>query len=452
MEKIPIKNDAAFSEKGMKDLNSKMRVCFIVHTFPSQIEVPILNQIVGVMRAGHETTVIAENEEKLDSENFKLFPFIPPILRIPLRPLTNFNSLFLNKLNLLLSGVLQFCRSFVRDPVISLKSINIFKYGQYARSFWLLYQIWPFIRKQNKNSFDVVHAQYGPNGIRAVLIRQLGLLHAPIITSFRGYDINKLPNELGPNIYHLLFTEGDLFTTDSQAMAAKLVALGCRKDKVVILPSSIDMKFWCPFEFKDKENPDTFTILAAGRLVECKGFAYLIDAANQIQQSTPESKIKLFIAGDGPLRKELEQKSLASSATVRLLGWVNQKNLREMMARADVFVLPSIRSSEGDEESQGLVLQEAQASGLPVIASNIGGIPEGMIDGYTGILVKEKDVDSLKTALMLLLKKVDLRLNMGKRARSFVEKRFNLEVSTQRLIAYYQNCRNNFDRAKGIKP
>jgi colanic acid/amylovoran biosynthesis glycosyltransferase len=438
----PMRNKAqAVPTERALEANKPLNVCVIVNTFPKRSEVPILNQVIGLIRSGHSVTVLAESEEALDPSMWQMFPSMPVQIRIPVRPLSRFRNHWLNKCNLLVRSLGQFLRSFVRAPRVTLQSINFLRFGRHARSFWLLYQIWPFISRRDKFAFDIVHAQYGPNGTRAVLLRQLGLFDAPVVTSFRGYDVNKLPRESEPDRYKQLFAEGDLFTTDSQAMASKLIALGCDAARTVVIPSSVDLDFWRCREVPVNSGRRTFTLLTAARLVECKGIRFSLEAVDRVQRCRPELQIRYIIAGDGPLRADLKRQAADCAAIVEFAGWVNQSALRDLMVAADVFLLPSIVTAEGDEESQGLVLQEAQASGVPVIASDIGGIAEGMIDGETGILVREQDIDSLEVAILRLADDPELRDRMGACSRSLVESRFSLEQNTRALVTQYRACR-----------
>lgn len=143
---------------------------------------------------------------------------------------------------------------------------------------------------------------------------------------------------------------------------------------------------------------DGFVVLFVGRLVERKGVRYLIDAVRRLP---PGRNARLVIIGDGPERSALEAevRRLGLEGRVALRGRVSDRELREAYATASVLVLPAIVDSRGDTEGLGVVLLEAMAYGVPVVASNLGGITDIVTDGATGLLVPPADPDALAAAL-----------------------------------------------------
>jgi glycosyltransferase involved in cell wall biosynthesis len=145
-------------------------------------------------------------------------------------------------------------------------------------------------------------------------------------------------------------------------------------------------------------------ILMVGRLVEGKGFNVLLNAVELIDVD----EFSVLIAGDGPLRNELESeiRDRDLSDSVFLLGY--RDDIPEVMAGSDVFVLPSYR------EGTPLVIYEAMASGLPVVATDIAGIPEQVENATSGYLIPTGDSEVLSNKLKTLLSDSDLRQSMGR--------------------------------------
>lgn len=143
-------------------------------------------------------------------------------------------------------------------------------------------------------------------------------------------------------------------------------------------------------------------VLFVGRLDEVKGVTYLIKAMADLDA-------KLVIVGDGPLRKSLEKQADKYADKIEFLGAKSHKELPVIYASADIFVMPSITTKKGQKEGLGLVLLEAMASGLPVIGTNSGGIPELVKDGYNGFLIEEKNVRQLSSKVKVLLESNQLR-------------------------------------------
>ena len=146
-------------------------------------------------------------------------------------------------------------------------------------------------------------------------------------------------------------------------------------------------------------DQDIFQIITVGYLIERKGFEYLIKAVNEVLKI--HNKVKLTIIGSGPLEQMLKKliKDLGLENNIQILSNVSDEQLLEFYNSSDLFVLPSIVDSQGNTEGLGVVLLEAMACKLPVIGSNIGGIPDIIQDKVTGLLLPQKDVLKLSKAI-----------------------------------------------------
>ncbi len=142
-------------------------------------------------------------------------------------------------------------------------------------------------------------------------------------------------------------------------------------------------------------------ILFVARLVEKKGCEYLIRAAAQLRERQRDAR--LVIIGDGPLRKELEQLAVELKVPAEFLGVQGPDAVRGWMQRARVLCNPSVTAANGDTEGLGMVFAEAQATGLPVVSTQHGGIPEVVRDGETGLLARERSVEELTSHLERML-------------------------------------------------
>lgn len=143
------------------------------------------------------------------------------------------------------------------------------------------------------------------------------------------------------------------------------------------------------------------TVLFVGRLAEKKGVTYLISAMRQIDAL-------LVIVGDGPLRQDLEEQAREMGVNAVFLGAKTHEELRMIYASADLFVTPSVTASDGDQEGLGLVMLEAMASGLPVVANDSGGISQVIKNGVNGLLCQEKNVEQLADAIASVLRDEEL--------------------------------------------
>jgi glycosyltransferase involved in cell wall biosynthesis len=147
-----------------------------------------------------------------------------------------------------------------------------------------------------------------------------------------------------------------------------------------------------------KTRDGTFNILFVGNLIERKGVQHLIEALPRLPARIGA---KLVVLGEGPeqARLEAQVRRLGLESRVTMHGRVPEEELHRAFAVADVLVLPSVVDARGDTEGLGVVLLEAMSYGIPVIGSNVGGIPDIVTDGKTGILVPPADPGALAAAL-----------------------------------------------------
>ena len=171
-----------------------------------------------------------------------------------------------------------------------------------------------------------------------------------------------------------------------------------------------------------------------GRLHSQKGFSDLLTALAQVRRRIPS--VRLFLAGDGELRADLEaqSRSLGLSEAVTFAGV--RTDVPEILAALDVFVLPSLW------EGMPNAVLEAMAAGLPVVATAVGGIPEVVVDGVTGLLVPPRDPDGLAQAIECLLRDPGLRRKMGQAGWKRVERCFSVEQMVRKTEDLYETLLN----------
>lgn len=278
-----------------------------------------------------------------------------------------------------------------------------------GRSFYgILYflSVFPYILRLRKGfDFDIldVHWAY-PDGFAGVLLGKL--LKKPVAVTVRGTDIELFTR------YFLLNTliartlkHADLVIAVSGALKKKILELGIPKEKVKVIPNGVDTKKFRPID-KTKsrvelELPIEKTIiLSVGNLVELKGFHYLINAISEIKKGELNN-IFLVIVGEGRFKFELEKQivKLGLDLTVRLESFKPHEELPKWYSAADLFCLASER------EGWPNVILEALACGRPIVATNVGGIPEIIRSQDYGILVKDQDPMELAEAIKRALEK-----------------------------------------------
>ncbi len=207
-------------------------------------------------------------------------------------------------------------------------------------------------------------------------------------------------------------------------------------DRVVVIHNGID-----PDKFRRRQSreaaraalglpADALVVGGLGRLDEAKGFTYLIAAAARLAPEFPT--LTVAVAGDGPLRKELEAEAarLGAAARVRFLGF--QSDVQRVLDALDVFALPSLC------EALPYALLEAMAAELPAVGAAVGGVPEVIVEGGTGFVVPPRDPDRLAAALRALLGSADLRGRMGAAGRDRVVRDFQERDMVRKTIGVYR--------------
>lgn len=185
-------------------------------------------------------------------------------------------------------------------------------------------------------------------------------------------------------------------------------------------------------------------ILSVGSLVRKKGHAHLISACKLLQDRDVSFKCTIIGAGseEESLRQQIHDSGL--SQFIKLLGAQPHPEILEAYSRNDLFVLASVESPEGDMDGIPVVLMEAGAAGLPLISTEISGIPELVHPGETGLLVTPGDPESLANAITDLADDGDLRTVLGQNARILVEAEFNLERNVDSLAALFLNTHKSW--------
>ena len=279
---------------------------------------------------------------------------------------------------------------------------------------------------------DFLHIHFGWTAA-IVDVARLGL---PALVSFHGSDINAWPHRDPANLaaYGELFARIDHATTVSDLLANRLRDLGFT-GSIEVIPAGVRLDRFA-FRPPDVTARDP-RLLFVGRLVSCKGLDTLIGALPYILRASP--RVALDVIGDGDLRQELRQLAgdLGVSHRIRFHGAQPHARVAEAMRDADLLVVPSRRSSAGEEEGSPVAPKEALAIGVPVVATAVGGIPEIIAPEYRHELVAPNDPQALSAQVLRVL---EARRDWGERARigrAWVQQQFDSRQLIDRLETLY---------------
>jgi colanic acid/amylovoran biosynthesis glycosyltransferase len=421
-----------------------MRIAFFVDQFPSLSETFILNQITGLIDRGHEVDIYCDREafpkgnrpgngSQMHSE----------VTKYQLLSRTYCTVIPRNPLWRGLKGIGLLLGNFWRSQGIPggkspqtilpiLQTLNFWRfnpsrYGEPARYLKPLYLALPCL---NQPSYDIIYCHYGRNGLKAALLKDLGVIEGKIVVVFHGYDISRYLDMHGENIYSYLFEQADLLLPISQRWQKKLIALGSNPHKIKLHHMGVDCE---KFNYVEPSSRKQFSLLSVARLVEKKGLEYSIRAVALLIPRYPH--LQYQIVGDGVLRQELDNliNQLDAANHIKLLGWKEQEEIISMMENCALFIAPSVTSRDGDCEGIPVCLMESMAKGLPVISTYHSGIPELIEDGKSGYLLPERDVSNLSSKIEILINDLELRKKISLAGRQKVEQEYNLELLNHHL-------------------
>lgn len=286
---------------------------------------------------------------------------------------------------------------------------------------------------------DITHTHFGHIGELVCGLIDVGVLrNTKVINSFHGFDILPRRNEYYRSKYKSLFKNASLFTVNSEYTKSILYKLNTvKEDRVVILPVSLDTDY---FELKGNRTETPIRLIFVGRLVNWKGPLLSIRILHKLRKKN--YNVYLSIVGDGEEMEICKRFVFENSLSdyVRFCGVLDQNSIIEKFAQSHVFLLPGITDPEsGRAENQGLVIQEAQAMKLPVVVSNAGGMKYGLIDGVTGYVVEENDLEGFVRRIIYLYNSPEIRQEMGRGGRKYVEENFDYKVLGKKLIEIYNS-------------
>jgi colanic acid/amylovoran biosynthesis glycosyltransferase len=404
-----------------------VKILVIVPSFPKTSETFVLNQLAGVVERGHELQIVSLHRPASE-------PVQPTVNTKNLLQRTSYLDVPTSRVKRLQLALRLIWARLKRGRIDFLAALNPLRFGKRAIGLEVLCSLRPFIEKPR---FDVIHCQFGPAGIFAQEIKDLGFLRDPIITTFHGYDVSAYVKEHGVGIYKSLFSKGDGFTCSSEFMRSRIVDIGCPAKKLVVFKLGTDLSR-IPFRERVRSSDEPVRFLTVARLVEVKGIEYVIRAVALAKTIYPN--IQYNVIGDGELRQYLTHVvlELGLEEMIGFEGWQTHGEIKPYYEEAHIFILASVRSSRGEAEGQGLVLQEAQAAGLPIIATRHGALPESMLDGESGYLVPERDSDALAKAIAKMAQETARWPELGRAGRSYVEREYDLEIRNDALIRLYE--------------
>jgi len=408
----------------VSQIKGTLKVAYLLDMFPTLSETFILNEIIELKRQGLDIAafsvskpnegVIHKEAERLARETYYFDDF---------RNLSNFNK----------ACIYLYVHSYfiITSPF------------RYLRGLWFAYTIgkhkyvlstfraavyFAFILKNSKANH--IHAHFANSASEYAMLASM-LCGMPFSFTVHAHDIF-----LGLRLIREKI-ELSKFVLAISSYNKRFIKERCpavNENKIRVVHCGVDLKKLGVFSSNGNDEKRPFIILSVGRLVETKGFKYLLEACSVLLKKGI-SDFVCKIVGQGPLRNELEELAigLGLEESVQFLGPLPSEKVFPLLSQADLSVLSSVVDRDGNMDGIPVYLMEAMALGKPVVSTYISGIPELVKDG-AGILVPPEDSRALAEAIEeIYFMDRDGRKKMGLKGREIVEREFNLEKEVKKI-------------------
>jgi len=335
----------------------------------------------------------------------------------------------------------------LRDPALmekagsyNLKAFQIPKRMKY--DFIFLFKVCSIIR----NAPDIVHSN-GTLSTTCISICQtffrIKTLHVAAVHSLPEIDFSygKVKLRFHNELNRLGWRKAERIIVMAGFLKERLVAEGVPAKKIRVVHNGVELDAYRPYyhmrKTKDEVSRGKLRIGYAGRLSKEKGVDVLLQALAELRHFKNDLKIEVMVMGEGTERPQLSKlkRDLDLGDTVRFTGF--ERNIGKVLSSLDIFVLPSRM------ETFPMVLLEAGAVGVPIIATNVGGIPEMITDGKEGLLVPPESPRAMAEAIMRLMESPELRFTLGEAFHARIARDFTLDSMCQKTLAVYQEVSGN---------
>lgn len=389
-----------------------MKICLLTHTLPrfeGDPSAPFIHVLAqSLVSLGHKVTVLAPFDPEIDKNTKRTYKLV------------TYKYIFPEKLH-----ILGYSHTLIGDKTMSLSSYLISPF-LYVFGFFALLNL---VKKTNP---DVISSHWIlPNGFIAALVSKI--TKVPFTVTIPGSDVYMA----GKNFLFRLMAgfasnSASVVISDSKYYLGQLNSLGYFPIISNIIRYGVDIeRFNIIKDIKSK----TPIILGVGRMVAKKGFKYLVKAMVNIIKVIP--KAELILVGDGEERVRLENmaRKLNISSNIKFVGMIPYTKLSDYYSIANAFVMPSIKDEDGNIDASPVAMMEAMCMGIPVVATDLAGDSDLIIDGITGYMVRPKNVDGISESVIKLLKEKD-NLKIRKKIREIAKLNFSSIVIAKK----YTKC------------
>ncbi len=409
------------------ETRGRVRVAYLMSRFPKLTETFILYEMLAVERGGFDVEVYPLQRERTATMHPEAAPFVArahfapflslAILRAQLRFLRRRPRAYLGALFTWLGATLGSLRYFAGALAF------------FPKAVWIA-------ERMQAEGVTHVHAHFASHpAAAAFVIRRLTGI--PYSFTAHGSDLHRDRHMLREKVAEADFVVSIseynrrvILAECGEACAAKTIVLHCGVDTAVFQPAARAVP---------SPRSHRLRILCTGTLHEVKGQTHLVEACRLLQGRGVD--FECAFVGDGPDRERLDEQAARAGLGDRVvfLGRRTRADVARLIAGADVLVAPSVPSRDGRREGIPVAIMEGAACGLPVVASDLSGIPELVEDGKHGLLVPPGDPVALADALERLHGDASLRFALGREGRAKVLSEFDLVTNARALAQRFRS-------------
>lgn len=342
---------------------------------------------------------------------------------------------------------------FPLENVVKMTKLHHRTKGNFLLRFWYKYVIrqWPPPIRINKyvgpchpydmperlraDAPDLVHIYYGHKAVRFLgMLKDWG---GPWIVSFHGVDAAKFLDQPGYlDQLREVFATAQLVLARSQSLLDRLASLGCPPEKLRLNRTPIPLEHLAVSP-RTPPQDGGWRLVQACRLIPKKGILTALHALQTVVKSHP--RLRYILCGDGPQTEEIRALAarLGIAENVEIKGWLKPDALQSEYQAAHLFLHPSELTPDADQEGIPNSMLEAMATGLPVVATHHGGIPEAVTSGHDGLLVPERSPDQLAKAILQILAEPALWRRLSENAAASVRAHFGAAAQIHQLENHY---------------
>lgn len=404
-----------------------MKICILTHTFPKyegDTAAPFMKGVAeGIASTGSEVFVLTPYSLGFKNSLNKKYKLV------------TYKYIFPNFLH-----KLGYSKTLDNDmkvkPLVYLLSPFLYIFGILA--------LWKLVKKEK---IDLINAHWIlPNGFMASVVSFF--TGVPVVSTLPGSDVYIARKNF---FFKLMATfaanTSKIITSNSYQLIEDLFKICEKRYKWRVIVYGVDPVRFRPIreDLNCKKqlgiDKDKIVILGVGRLVDKKGFKYLIEAAPIVLKNNKE--IIFILVGDGDQKLHLEKltKKLEVDSYFKFVGTINYDKLVDYYNICDIFVLPSVRDEKGNLDDQSVSVVEAMACGKPIITTNFPGYKLVVNEGENGFLTPEKNSNSIAKVLTKLIESQKLRDIMGKKSRDMVMGNFTWEAIGKQYTALFKSLK-----------